>query len=69
MRGKGKPLNNGERIQILQVLLSYLTACKLHRGTISAVLAVEFGVSRHCVGALWKRGLRCQNPLGLIDTF
>jgi hypothetical protein len=54
-RGRGKPLSNGERIRMLQALLSHSAAGKLHRGAIAAV-AVEFGVSRHCVGALWKRG-------------
>jgi hypothetical protein len=54
-RGRGKLLSNGERIQILQGLLSHSSAGKLHRGAVAAV-AIEFGVSRHCIGAIWKRG-------------
>jgi hypothetical protein len=45
-RGRGKPLSNGERIRMLQSLLSHSAAGKLHRGAIATV-AVEFGVSRH----------------------
>jgi hypothetical protein len=55
-RGRGKPLGNGERILILHSLvLQRSTGGKLHCGTVAAV-AVEFGVSRHCVAAIWKRG-------------
>jgi hypothetical protein len=54
-RGRGKPLSNGERIRVLQALLSHSSAGKLHRGAVAAV-AIEFGVSRLCVGAIWKRG-------------
>jgi hypothetical protein len=54
-RGRGNLISNGERIRMLQALLSHSSPGKLHRGAIAAV-AVEFGVSRHCVGALWKRG-------------
>jgi hypothetical protein len=54
-RDRGKLLSNGERIWILQALLSHSSAGKLHRGAVAAV-AIEFGVSRLCVGAIWKRG-------------
>jgi hypothetical protein len=52
-RGRGKPLSNGQRIRILQALLSHSSTGKLHCGAIAAV-AVGFGAFRHCVGALWK---------------
>jgi hypothetical protein len=54
-RGRGKPLSNGERTQILHSLLQRWAGGKLHRGAVATV-AVEFRVSRHCVGAIWKRG-------------
>jgi hypothetical protein len=54
-RGRGNSLSNGERIRILHSLLQHSAAGKLHRGAFAAG-AVEFGVSRHCVGAIWKRG-------------
>jgi hypothetical protein len=54
-RGRGKPLSNGERIWILHSLLQRSAGGKLHHGAVAAV-AVEFGVSRNCVGAIWKRG-------------
>jgi hypothetical protein len=53
--GASQPLSNGERIRILQSLLQHSAGGKLHRGIVAAV-AVKFGVSRHCVGAIWKRG-------------
>jgi hypothetical protein len=54
-RGKGKSLGNGERIWILHSLLQRSAGGKLHRGAVAAV-AVQFGVSRHCIAAIWKRG-------------
>jgi hypothetical protein len=68
-RDMGKPLSNGERIWSLHALLQQLTAGKLHPGTVATV-AVEYGVSRHCVGALWKRGQESMNNGGgYLDVF
>jgi hypothetical protein len=62
-RDRGKLLSNGEIIWILQALLSHSSADKLHCGAVAAV-AVEFGVSRHCVGAILKRGQDSSNNGG-----
>jgi hypothetical protein len=55
VRGRGKPLENGERMAILQALLSHTENWKLEHGTVGLV-SEQFKVSRLPVYKIWKRG-------------
>jgi hypothetical protein len=55
VRGRGKPLENGERMAILQALLGHTKNSKLQHGAVGLV-AKQFKVSRVTVSSIWKRG-------------
>jgi hypothetical protein len=57
VRGRGKPLENGQRMAILQALLSHTknSNLKLDHGAVGLV-AKQFKVSRVTVSNIWKRG-------------
>jgi hypothetical protein len=57
VRGRGKPLENGQRNAILQALLSHTknSNSKLQHGAVGLV-AKQFKVSRVTVHNIWKRG-------------
>jgi hypothetical protein len=53
-RGRGKPLQNWQRNEILQALLSHTKNRELKHGAI-AVVAKKFGVTCLTVSKIWKR--------------
>jgi hypothetical protein len=55
VRGRGKPLENGQRMAILQALLCHSKNSKLDHGAVGLV-AKQFKVSRVTVSSIWKRG-------------
>jgi hypothetical protein len=55
VRGRGKPLENGERNAILQTLLRNTKNLKLQHGAVGLV-SKQFKVSRVTVHNIWKRG-------------
>ena len=66
-RGRGKPLTEAERQALLQALLARSDGKKLQHGAVVSV-AKEFGVTRHTVTALWKRGMESlRNGAGFME--
>jgi hypothetical protein len=54
-RGRGKPLENGERNAILQAVLSHMKNRKLKHGALGLVLK-QFNLSRLTVSNILERG-------------
>jgi hypothetical protein len=55
VRGRGKPRENGQRMAVLQALLSCMKNSKLEHGVVGLV-SKQFKVSRLTVCNSWKRG-------------